>query len=363
MNGRNNNSPSTSCRMIIDPNEPRYAPRPTPPPAKWRELQYEVRTTTHPVVPGFIIAGLPGGFTGNLPAVANTQFHQWLQRNPPLVGGPGASPRSPVVPPAQLPWQGMQLPPQQPLPHQQPPRQPQMTPKDAPPPASPVSTPRRSVDTRIRDNTSYGEILKGRPHSAARPPLNIDISIAEICTFFPSWFINPLVILRAMRNGFTRNTLADLQIGAVGCTSAGDRKKTEDRLQQQISRGGKLEQGTEARWDRASYVQRVGLQNDLTANYWKQRDGYGPKENTVDWDDFELVGVSAAVPQANWPTGDDKLLLTRCLEFASANQGLHLTTHHWAWIIQNHLSGVMVPPAPAGPNANRDTAAVGRLFG
>ncbi|KAK4554094.1 hypothetical protein LTR86_008935 [Recurvomyces mirabilis] len=237
-----------------------------------------------------------------------------------------------------------------------------MTPTDAPPPASPVSTPRRSVDTRIGDNTSYGEILRGRPHSAARPPLNIDISIVEICTFFPSWFINPLVILRAMRNGFTRNTLADLQIGVVGRTSAGDRKKTEDRLQQQISRGRKLEQGSEARWDTASYIQRVGLQNDLTANAWKQREEYGPKENAVDWDDVDLVGVAAAVPQANWPAGDDRLLLTRCLEFASANPDLKLSTKHWAWIIQSHLGGVALPLTPAGPNANRDTAAVQRLF-
>ncbi|KAK4554095.1 hypothetical protein LTR86_008936 [Recurvomyces mirabilis] len=74
MNGRNNNAASSSGRFTTDPNDPRYVPRPTPPPAEWRELQYEVRTTTHPVVPGFVIARLPGGFTGNLPAVANTQI-------------------------------------------------------------------------------------------------------------------------------------------------------------------------------------------------------------------------------------------------------------------------------------------------
>lgn len=59
----------------------------------------------------------------------------------------------------------------------------------------------------------------------------------------------------------------------------------------------------------------------------------------------------------NWPVGNDRLLMTQCLEFVRNNEHLNLDTSHWDWIIRSQ--GLTAPPAPVG--RNRDAEAYQNL--
>lgn len=219
---------------------------------------------------------------------------------------------------------------------------------------------------RISDqSTAYGELVQGRPPSNVRPPFRIDISMLEICTFFPSWFQIPLVALRAIRNGFKREHIAKMQCNAVNVTDFNKVKTTSDRIQHHFSYGGKLHCGTPAAtWKSGEYATREGLQHDLTADQWKLRCKYAGRKIATDmeWGDMLLTEIASSVPRGNFPAGDDRLLLTACLEYAVNHPELALDTSHWQWIINNCLEGFEVPPAPRGLKGNRDTVAHERLF-
>ncbi|KAK6384194.1 hypothetical protein LTR65_009766 [Meristemomyces frigidus] len=193
-----------------------------------------------------------------------------------------------------------------------------------PPPSQHLIAPDATVTQRLINGTStrYGELVKGRPAPNARPPH----------------------ALRAIRNGFKREQLARMQCAAVNNTDYNKRKTTWDRIQQHFSQGGKLHCGTP----------------DAT---WNSEAKYPNGKNAgMEWGDMLLADIASSVPRGNFPRGDDRLLLTACLEYAVDHPELALDTTHWDWIIQNRLQGFEVPPAPRGRNVNRDTVAHERLF-
>ncbi|KAK5675013.1 hypothetical protein LTS10_012425 [Elasticomyces elasticus] len=212
-----------------------------------------------------------------------------------------------------------------------------------------------------------GEFMRNRPSPFVRLPSGVDVSMVEINDFFPATLLNPTVILRAVRNGFSREDLARIQHEAVDqftSFTAPEVITTVNRLQQQISKAGKLEDpNRQGRWQTEEYVKRVGLQNDLTTGAWKQRDQYGSTANAR-WTDMRLYDIANCVPRRNWPTGNDRLYVTACLEFAVSRPDLNLTTADWDTIMQNHLPTFVLPAAPtAASGHNRDTEAHYRLFG
>lgn len=212
--------------------------------------------------------------------------------------------------------------------------------------------------TGNRRSASYGDLLKGFAPPEVQPPLNIEIGIIEICTFFPHWLQLPEVIMRALRNGWRRSTLAKAQLHAIDNLTKAHLKTASERVQQQICIGGKLFCGMrlDERWSTETAIQRYGQQNDLTANNWKLRplhtNGPGHKTTFVH---VKLSDIRAPVPRERYPTGEDRLLLTQCLEFDAANPGLNLDTSQIDWIIRSQ--NFVAPPAVG----NRDVAALRRL--
>lgn len=61
-----------------------------------------------------------------------------------------------------------------------------------PPPGQPMLTGNTHIATRIQNpQSNYGWAIQNAPPVNAVPPLDIQISLMEICTFFPCWFLVP----------------------------------------------------------------------------------------------------------------------------------------------------------------------------
>jgi hypothetical protein len=197
-----------------------------------------------------------------------------------------------------------------------------------------------------------------RPPHNIQWPKRIEISIVEICTFCPNWLQNPEVVARAIRNGWSREALAKAQLLAESPQSRDPFDKRCARIQQQISEAGKLidRRPKSQRFSSDKFRIRHGSQNDLTASAWLFRDSYDPHRAKKQLGDMPLVELYANV--ATWPTGNDRLLMTRCLEFARDNPELKLDTSHWEWIISSQL---FTTPPPLADGQHRDVEALERL--
>lgn len=97
------------------------------------------------------------------------------------------------------------------------------------------------------------------------------------------------------------------------------------------------------------FRERHGPQDDLTAGAWQFKAEYEPGV-PVQTGHMPLSAVYGDV--VNWPVGNDRLLMTQCLEFARNNEHLDLDTSHWDWIIRSQ--GFTAPQAPVGLNLDVD---------
>lgn len=59
-----------------------------------------------------------------------------------------------------------------------------------------------------------------------------------------------------------------------------------------------------------------------------------------------------------WPTGNDRMIMTQCLEFARDNPERELDTSHWDWII---ASQNLTAPPPLANGQHRDVEALERI--
>ena len=206
---------------------------------------------------------------------------------------------------------------------------------------------------------SYLASHMGTPSRNVQWPEDIEISLVEIATFCPNWFMNPEVVGRAIRNGWSREDIAKAQLLAEDPTSRGKFHTRTDRVQKQISVGGKLLDGqpNAPRFNRDDFRTRLGTQYDLTANAWFFRHAYDPAGHAQEHlGDMPLSAFYAHVQ--TWPTGSDRLLMTQCLEFARQNPGRQLDSSHWTWIITSQ--GLASPP-PLANGQHRDADALQRL--
>jgi hypothetical protein len=112
--------------------------------------------------------------------------------------------------------------------------------------------------------------------------------------------------------------------------------------------------GKQYRHNSPDFRERHGPQDDLTATAWQFKAEYEPG-TPVQTGHMPLVSLYRDV--VNWPVGNDRLLMTQCLEFSRNNEHLRLDTSHWDWIIQSQ--GLTAPSAPVG--VNRDVEAYQNL--
>jgi len=243
--------------------------------------------------------------------------------------------------------------------------------QDAPPPSGPQQTyiptagaapqlpqPVSAVPPAGANPQRYLALHYGRPSQGLVWPANIEISLVEICAFCPNWFMIPELVARAIRNGWTREALSKAELHAVGSLDWDSWQTATGRIQKHISAGCKLIDGVSSedrsRHNSKDFRVRHGPQNDLTAGAWRFKAQYEPGK-PVQPGHMPLSHVYEGV--VNWPVGNDRLLMTQCLEFAKANEHLNLDTSHWDWIIRSQ--GLTAPPAPAG--LSRDVDAFQRL--
>lgn len=163
----------------------------------------------------------------------------------------------------------------------------------------------------------------------------------------------PELVARAVQNGWTREALSKAQLHAMGSLDQDEWLKAIGRIQKHISAGCKLIDGVpsedRSRHSSQDFRRRHGPQNDLTAGAWRFKAEYEPGK-PVQPGHMLLSDVYEGV--VNWPVGNDRLLMTQCLEFARANEHLDLDTSHWDWIIRS--KGLTAPPAPVGLSCDAD---------
>lgn len=231
-------------------------------------------------------------------------------------------------------------------------------PAPAPPPAVIAQPPPGAGPTYLRLSHEY------RPPRNVQWPTNTPISLIEISTFCPDWFQNPEAIARAIRNEWTREDVAKAQLLAENPLTRQLWRRRSERIQQQISTGGKMidNAGQGVRFSSEDFRTRRGAQNDLTANAWQFRHAYNATWAPENSGHMRLSELYAAV--VNWPRGNDRLQMTRCLEFARANPQLNLDTSHWGWIIQSQGFAAPVSHIVATPQGrkHRDVDARERLY-
>ncbi|KAM0706840.1 hypothetical protein Q7P35_006170 [Cladosporium inversicolor] len=269
--------------------------------------------------------------------------------NPPNVPQMPAALHSAPVQPVQLPAAPLAgprptLPPNLPLPLAQRP----------PPPAGFTDQPR----ARMLPG-SYLRPITGRPRRNVQWPENIEISLVEIATFCPNWFLNPEVVGRAIRNGWSRENIAKAQLLAEDPTSRDSLHKRSGRIQKQVSHSHRLleDRLDMHRSNANAFRTHHGMQNDLTANAWNFRHSYDAAGNALEHlGDVPLSALYAHVH--TWPTGNDRLLMTQCLEFARQNPGRQLDTSQWNWIV---TSQGLATPSPLANGQHRDLEALQRL--
>ena len=292
--------------------------------------------------------------------------HHRPNHNPPNVPQIAAAPTAPNYNPPNVPQMPAALPPAPAQPAQLPAAPPAASRPTLPPnlPLPLVQRPPPPVGftdqppARMQP-ASYLTPHLGTPRRSVQWPENIEISLVEIATFCPNWFQNPEVVSRAIRNGWSREDIAKAQLLAEDPIFRDNFKTRYDRVQQQISAGCKMLDGqpTARRFNAAAFRARHGMQNDFTANAWSFRHSYDPAGHTLEHlGDMPLSSFFAHVQ--TWPTGNDRLLMTQCLEFASQNLARQLDSSHWDWIITSQ--GFATPP-PLANGVHRDVDALQRL--
>jgi hypothetical protein len=224
---------------------------------------------------------------------------------------------------------------------------------------SPRTSGKSAVATRANDPTqTYGDQTRDFPTIEAAPPRNIDIGMLEICTFFPNWLLLPEVSMRAQANGWTRKDIVEAQLNATDVlrnTSSDEVVKAGNRVQKQYSSGGRAMFAFEGDWS-SLIPEKCGYtgNQDLTANNWHFKSQWEGSNKENKFKHISLKFVYTRVQ--NWPQGADRLILTKCLEFAFANQHLDLDTSHFGWIM--HVLGLA---SGTHLNADHDRAALERF--
>lgn len=89
-------------------------------------------------------------------------------------------------------------------------------------------------------------------------------------------------------------------------------------------------------WNVREFRRQFKFDDDLTAKGWELRkDPSRTRDQNIVFGHIRLADIYGHVPRENWPTDDDRLTLTQCLEFAADNSDLDLDTSHFGDIIRD----------------------------
>jgi hypothetical protein len=128
-----------------------------------------------------------------------------------------------------------------------------------------------------------------------------------------------------------RAAIAKAQLHPVNLLTKELQTNAGNRLQKQLSDGARDFYEWHDTWDigkvRARYED--AWDRDATSEGWALR-----KNDSKPWVHMALKDIYDDVPLGNWPKGPDRLLLTRCFEFAAAHEDLDLDTTHYDWIVR-----------------------------
>ncbi|KAK4632237.1 hypothetical protein CLAFUW4_02435 [Fulvia fulva] len=220
-------------------------------------------------------------------------------------------------------------------------------------PASPPGLQNYALNRMNSDMRSWAAVTERVPANCVLPR-GVNITLAEICTFFPSALQIPHVACRFMRNRVFVNMLAKLELRAIGLEN--DKKsirQAESRIKEQNTKAGLYQFGpdTNGRWNLQRALD-ARAENDLTADHWKLYDGEG-------FQHYDVRSIYGAVPEfQRWPQDMDRGVVTQILEYAKQHESDGYTTRDWSSLVQRH--GFQPPVWPARLPTNGDIEANSR---
>ncbi|PIA99917.1 hypothetical protein CB0940_03640 [Cercospora beticola] len=200
----------------------------------------------------------------------------------------------------------------------------------------------------------------------ARPPMGHTITAKEIACFATKWLTLPGPVMRFQRNGIKSVMPATMHLEAINQSANQALLKThKNRVKQEFTQGGRLATNRSS-WDVDSAVA-LGPDNDLTANQWRFRDFHkhhndpqNAKQPKDAWVDIPLTTFYAHIPRANWPTGQDRGVMTRVFEYVVANGLTDKTTAHWDELIANLPSEPLLKAQDDTLNLDQEAAEASR---
>ncbi|PPJ50099.1 hypothetical protein CBER1_05041 [Cercospora berteroae] len=200
----------------------------------------------------------------------------------------------------------------------------------------------------------------------ARPPMGHTITAKEIACFATKLLTLPRLVMRFQRNGIKSAMPATMHLEAIGQSANQALLKThKNRVKQEFTPGGRLAMDLSS-WDVDNAVA-LGPDNDLTANQWRFKDFHkhsndprNAKQPKDAWVDIPLTTFYAHIPRANWPTGQDRGVMTRVFEYVVANGLTDKTTAHWDELIANLPSEPLLRARNNTLNLDQEAAEVFR---
>lgn len=175
-------------------------------------------------------------------------------------------------------------------------------------------------------NTGKGQLVWDAVEVDCQLPANLVIGAYELCAFLPNHTQWPAAGLRLHRNGCTSNDVIKMQLHARNRVS-----KANVRFRHQMMRAQVRDNGREffniPKFNITTHKNLLTATSNYTTNNWQPR----AKMTKT------LLGkplVNLAVGVTNMPTGQDRGLLSQCVEYAVQTGQAHLTTMDIPHIVQ-----------------------------
>ncbi|EME85855.1 uncharacterized protein MYCFIDRAFT_194066 [Pseudocercospora fijiensis CIRAD86] len=185
----------------------------------------------------------------------------------------------------------------------------------------------RGTVTSQNDNVSKqpvkGSKLRNHVPDNVKLPADMQFTIVEICRFLPKCFHRPIVMERALLNGFDCWTLAEMEMAGFNDYDFKDLHDANERYKHSKASALKILHGTTSQ----KTAQLKGSQDDMTAATWKLKSSYDPNARIRTTEEPKpLRQIYNSVDKL--PTGNDRGVFTACLELWKENEATYpdLTT-------------------------------------
>ena len=177
------------------------------------------------------------------------------------------------------------------------------------PTANPAPAERRSSDF----NVDLASAIRIRARLPAR-----NLGAVELLTFFPAHTQWPEAGLRLYRNGWTTLDIAKMQLHARGRLSKSTTSKRVGALRHQVLTNGKIF-FNDSRFKQSSHAHLMTAVTSYDASQYQPRPQHASSLVTA-----SLADIARGV--VNWPTGQDRGIVTQVIEHAHRNNLAQYTT-------------------------------------